>query len=79
MSCYICSNRDCKRDCYYNVGNVCKYMSFAETFTADEPNEPVQCDPTECQCTQVEVAEYLEGEDGFESALIDMRTGKFLE
>jgi hypothetical protein len=42
--CFMCCDRNCYIDCYYNVGRVCKYGIF-------EPSgvEP-ECSPEQCEC-----------------------------
>lgn len=42
--CYMCYERNCYIDCYFNVGQVCKYG----VFEAGEV-EP-ECTPEECDC-----------------------------
>lgn len=44
--CYMCCERNCKIDCYYNVGGVCKYCNESYSRCEDEP----QCNPEECHC-----------------------------
>ena len=50
MSCYMCCKRDCTMNCCLNFGGVCKYND--EGF--EKESEPIECDPSECGCTEPE-------------------------
>lgn len=43
--CYMCQNDNCTIDCYYRVGNICKYGIFE---AVEEPS----CNPNECDCLE---------------------------
>lgn len=42
--CYMCCDRNCTKDCYFNVGHVCKYIVF------ECGDEVPQCDTNNCIC-----------------------------
>ena len=46
--CYMCCERNCKIDCYFNIGSVCKYGNEGYESETETP----ECNPSKCECTE---------------------------